>query len=196
MARPTDRSRSSPITPRRQSIVRRSFAMRPLRRGRPAAAGAHREAAAHFARAQPYASALPDRERAAFFEELAREQFLTAHHDVGLAAYDEAIAIWRRLGDRLEEARNLTEAAKSYIAAGRNPDADAVAREVAGQRLGQNELTGQVDLEDPGPNYSLDGRWPARVRWCLKSLLLKRGRRARRWLSSTVICGRSAPPTG
>ena len=96
-----------------------------------AAAGAHREAAAHFARAQPYASALPDRERAAFFEELAREQFLTAHHDVGLAAYDEAIAIWRRLGDRLEEARTLTEAAKSYIAAGRNPDADAVARRVA-----------------------------------------------------------------
>lgn len=104
---------------------------------RAAAAGAHREAAAQFARVEPYSGALPVVERAAFFELLAREQFLTTHYDLGLTAYDEAAATWRTLGDAVQEVRVLIDAAKSFVGAGRNTDAQAAVRRVT-------ELGGQV----------------------------------------------------
>jgi DNA-binding CsgD family transcriptional regulator/tetratricopeptide (TPR) repeat protein len=114
--------------------------------GRQAAtAGAHREAAAQLARAEPYAAALPDRERAAFFEELAREQFLTAQYDLGLAAFEEAARAWRTVGDALQEARVLVDAAKSYVGAGRNADAAAAVQRVVD--LGDALPDGPVKVE-------------------------------------------------
>ncbi|MFL5726368.1 MAG: ATP-binding protein [Chloroflexota bacterium] len=95
------------------------------------AAGAHREAVAHLASAEPFAGRLSKPDRARFFEELAREQFVTARYDAGLAAYDQAIGLWRDLGDVREELRLLGEAAKSYIASGRNADARRLERRVA-----------------------------------------------------------------
>jgi DNA-binding CsgD family transcriptional regulator/tetratricopeptide (TPR) repeat protein len=96
-----------------------------------AAAGAHREAAAQLIRVEPYAASLPARERAAFFERLAREQFLTLRPDLGLGAYDKAIIAWHEAGDAFEEARVLTDAAKSHVGAGRIHDAERVAERAA-----------------------------------------------------------------
>jgi DNA-binding CsgD family transcriptional regulator/tetratricopeptide (TPR) repeat protein len=96
-----------------------------------AAVGAHREAAAQLARAEPFVAALDAPEQARFFEFLAREQFVTARYDVGLTAYDRAVELWREVGDGAEELRVLHEAAKSYVAAGRNSEAAALERRVA-----------------------------------------------------------------
>jgi DNA-binding CsgD family transcriptional regulator/tetratricopeptide (TPR) repeat protein len=102
-----------------------------LRFGRQAAdeathAGAHREAVAQLARLEPYSRLLPATERGAYFEHLAREQFLTARPDLGLGAFDRAAAAWREAGDPLQEIRTLTEAAKSYVGSGRIKDAYVV----------------------------------------------------------------------
>ena len=95
-----------------------------------AAVGAHRQAAAQLARAEPYAPGLEPPERARFFEFLAKEQFVTARYDVGLTAYDRAVELWRAIGDPVQELRVLHEAAKSYVAAGRNRETTTLVRRV------------------------------------------------------------------
>jgi DNA-binding CsgD family transcriptional regulator len=110
-----------------------------------AAVGAHRQAAAQLARAEPYADALEASERARFFEFLAKEQFVTARYDVGLTAYDRAVELWRAIGDPVEELRVLHEAAKSYIAAGRNDDSATLVGRV--DALGQGLPDGPAKAE-------------------------------------------------
>jgi DNA-binding CsgD family transcriptional regulator/tetratricopeptide (TPR) repeat protein len=120
-----------------------------LRFGRRAAdeasrAGAHREAAAQLARIEPYSGSLPPRERGAYFEHLAREQFLTASADLGLAAFEKAVAVWQEAGDPLEEVRVLTEAAKSYVGSGRIAEANAVAARATGMPVPDALLRAEV----------------------------------------------------
>jgi DNA-binding CsgD family transcriptional regulator len=110
-----------------------------------AAVGAHRQAASQLARAEPYAAGLDASERARFFEFLAKEQFVTARYDVGLAAYDRALELWRAIGDPIEELRVLHEAAKSYVAAGKNHDAANLVRRV--EALGQGLPAGPAKAE-------------------------------------------------
>jgi len=121
-----------------------------LRYGREAAeyaatVGAHRQAAAQLARAEPYAAALEASQRARFFEFLAKEQFITARYDAGLTAYDRAIELWRAISDPIEELRVLHEAAKSYVAAGRNSDAATLNRRVEALRQGLPDGRAKAD---------------------------------------------------
>ncbi|MFO7544138.1 MAG: AAA family ATPase [Trueperaceae bacterium] len=92
-----------------------------------AAVGAHREAAAQFARALRFASGMPPAQRARMLAEYAWEGHVTGLDDV-IAARNEAIAIWRGLGDRHAESENLARLAHTYIVRGRNEEAEAAGR--------------------------------------------------------------------
>lgn len=87
------------------------------------AVNAHREAVQHFARALGHAGSLPERERAAILEEYAWQCSLTARLDAGIGARAEALAIWRRVGDREREARALATQAMAHVGTGRNAEA-------------------------------------------------------------------------
>jgi DNA-binding CsgD family transcriptional regulator/tetratricopeptide (TPR) repeat protein len=71
------------------------------------AVGAHREAAAQYARALRYAEALAPVDRAALLEKRSFESYLVSRHDDAIAALEEAIAIYRALGDARQEGRAL-----------------------------------------------------------------------------------------
>ena len=86
---------------------------------------AHREAAAQLARARKYASLLPDGERAELAELFAWEHAIIARGDVIFEAWEEAVAIWRRLGNERRLVANLAQMAMSLVGAGRNADAEA-----------------------------------------------------------------------
>ena len=66
--------------------------------------GAHREAAAHLVTALRHADALPPRERALLLDQWASQAYLIGDHKAALAAYEQACAIWRSLGETLLEA--------------------------------------------------------------------------------------------
>ena len=94
-----------------------------------AARGAHRQAAEQLARARPFLDDLPQRERAELLEAYAREHTLTARYDIAPGAWEEAIAIWQRLGDRARQVVALAELAKVLVSSGRNSDAEAASRQ-------------------------------------------------------------------
>jgi DNA-binding CsgD family transcriptional regulator/tetratricopeptide (TPR) repeat protein len=96
------------------------------------AAGAHRQAAAQFARAMRHADALPPRERAELLEAYGREHTVIARYDVAPGAWDDAIAIWRELGDRRRETLASSALARVLVSAGRNHDAEAASRHALG----------------------------------------------------------------
>ena len=62
--------------------------------------GAHREAAAHYATAIEVADGLPEGERADLLEALALECYLTGEGGRAQRAFEEALEVRRRLGDR------------------------------------------------------------------------------------------------
>ena len=93
-----------------------------------AAAGAHRQAAAQLARAMRHAGALADADRARLLEAHAGEHTIVARWDVALPALEEAIEIWRRLGNRPREVVCLAELAKGLVRSGRNADGEAASR--------------------------------------------------------------------
>ncbi|GAB2673824.1 ATP-binding protein [Kribbella swartbergensis] len=64
-----------------------------------AAMGAHREATRHFRRALEVSEPIPPRLRAALLEGLAQESHLGDDLDSALVAWQEAVAVWRDLGD-------------------------------------------------------------------------------------------------
>lgn len=79
----------------------------PAAAARAIALRSHREAAAHFATALRHADALPAAERAALFEGLAYECYLTEQIAEAIAARKEALALRRAAGDALKEGDNL-----------------------------------------------------------------------------------------
>lgn len=101
------------------------YAPRAARRA--SAVGAHREAAAQFARALRFAAGMAPAERARLLAEYAWECHLTGQDDA-IAARNEAIAIWRALGDRHAESENLARLAHAYVVRGRNEEGEAAAR--------------------------------------------------------------------
>ena len=68
-----------------------------------ASLGAHREAVVQYARALRFGDRLPAAERADLLERRARECYVTDEYDHGMAALEEALAIYRALGDRRKE---------------------------------------------------------------------------------------------
>jgi DNA-binding CsgD family transcriptional regulator/tetratricopeptide (TPR) repeat protein len=93
-----------------------------------ASLGAHREAAAQYARALRFGDGLPAAERAGLLEDRAGECFLTDQYDEGIAALEEALAIRRALGDRLEEGDALRRLSEFHWCPGRTAESDACAR--------------------------------------------------------------------
>jgi DNA-binding CsgD family transcriptional regulator len=85
---------------------------------------AHREAAAHYAAALQYADRLAPRERAELLEGRAHECYLAGPVDAALASRMEALDIWRRLGDREGEGRNLRWLSRIHWWAGRHVQAE------------------------------------------------------------------------
>jgi DNA-binding CsgD family transcriptional regulator len=92
---------------------------------RAAAASAHREAAAQYERALQHADGLEPAERIPLLAAFAQEAHLIGRHAESVDAYVEAIAGYRALGNRLREGDLLARLPTTYIALGRNADAEA-----------------------------------------------------------------------
>ena len=86
-------------------------------------ADAHREAAAHYRRLLALADAFDDRDRAQLLESLSYECYLTQQEEEALAHRAAALAIWRRLGDRLREGDTLRWISRLQWFAGRSAEA-------------------------------------------------------------------------
>ena len=92
---------------------------------RAASVSAHREAAAQYARALRHAGALDRAERAALLAAYGQELHVTGRHAEAIEAYVEAIEHHRALGDTLREGELLATLPTTYIALGRNAEAEA-----------------------------------------------------------------------
>jgi DNA-binding CsgD family transcriptional regulator/tetratricopeptide (TPR) repeat protein len=88
-----------------------------------ASVGAHREAATLYDQALRHAGALEPVERADLFEHHSGECYLADRSDDAIASLREAIAIYRSLGDRLEEGNTLRALSNIFWCPGRGAEA-------------------------------------------------------------------------
>ena len=109
---------------------------------RAAAARSHREAAAQLTAALEHALPLEDRERAQLLELFAVEAHLTNRMRESLAASEEALRIWRAVGDRRSAGAGLSRMAEVQWRTGDHAGAVAAARTAV-------EL---LEDTDPGPD--------------------------------------------
>jgi DNA-binding CsgD family transcriptional regulator len=117
---------------------------------RAAAASAHREAAAQYARALRHASALAPPDRAALLAAYGQEAHVTGAHQASVEAFLEASELYRELGDTLREGDLLARLPTTYIALGRNADAEAAslrAIELLERLPAGPELTGAYGMQ-------------------------------------------------
>jgi DNA-binding CsgD family transcriptional regulator len=85
---------------------------------------AHREAAAQYARALRHADGVADAERAQLLEGRSFACYLSDQGEEAIAARRSALAIWRHLGERLQEGENLRWLSRLYWFAGQNAQAE------------------------------------------------------------------------
>ena len=110
---------------------------------RAASLNAHREAVAQYRRALRFANDLPGIERAGLLEKYAIECDIVDEVRDSLQARQEAIEIWRKLGQPLREGENLTHLMGILVTAGRNAEAE------------QTILDSVALLEPLGPSVQL-----------------------------------------
>jgi len=91
---------------------------------RAAAASAHLQAAAQYARALRHSSSLSSFERADLLAAHGRETSVTGNHDASIASRLEAIELYRQLEDPLREGDVWARLSLTYIAPGRNAEAE------------------------------------------------------------------------
>jgi DNA-binding CsgD family transcriptional regulator len=96
---------------------------------RAAEASAHREAAAQYERALRHADELAARERATLLAAYAEEAHLIGRHAASAEAGLEAIEHYQALGDTLRQGELLARLPTTYIAQGRNAEAEAASLE-------------------------------------------------------------------
>ena len=89
---------------------------------------AHREAAAQYARALRFAGGLPPDQAAPLHEARAHECFLTQQIDAAIAAREQAVRLWRSVGNLRREGENLGWLSRLYQYACR-PEAERCSRE-------------------------------------------------------------------
>ena len=99
----------------------------PLAGAHAAALGAHREAAAHYAAALRVAASLPTTERAALYERLAYECYLTGQIDDALVARRQALECYRHTRDTRREGDQQRWISRLSWFIGRNGDAEEAA---------------------------------------------------------------------
>ena len=102
---------------------------------RAAAARAHREAAAQLGAALDHAGLLPEPERACLLEQFAVEAHLTDRTHDSLTAIQEAVRLWRALGDRRHAGTSLTPPGRGAVAF-RRPGGRAAGRARRRRRAG------------------------------------------------------------
>jgi len=93
-----------------------------------AAAGAHCAAANQYRRVLAFAADRAPTERARLLEAYAEESAIVDDLVEACRARDEAIALWRRAGDRLKEGENLAALAWPLVRSGRNAAAEEASR--------------------------------------------------------------------
>lgn len=92
-----------------------------------AASGAHREAAAQYARVLRFGDGLPPEERANLLKLRVEECRLTAQFEDAIAAEEEALACYRRLGDQQGEGDSLRSLSRLLFFIGRTRDGEPLA---------------------------------------------------------------------
>jgi DNA-binding CsgD family transcriptional regulator len=92
---------------------------------RAASASAHREAAAQYARSLRHADALPESGRAALLAAYSQEAHVTGAHQAAIEASLQAVELYGELGDTLRVGELLARLTTTYIARGRNAEAEA-----------------------------------------------------------------------
>ena len=93
------------------------------------ALGAHREAAAQYARALRFADGLELESRAALYEKLSYENYLTGDFGDAMAASTQALERYRELGDVRKEGACLAALSRLLWSVGHTPEGEAVGRE-------------------------------------------------------------------
>jgi predicted ATPase/DNA-binding CsgD family transcriptional regulator len=95
---------------------------------RAASSGAHREAAAQWERALRHAEALTNEERAHMLAAFALEAQVTGRYEDAIAARQEAIELYRKLGDAEREGELLWRSTLPYTVLGRVQDTEEASR--------------------------------------------------------------------
>ena len=97
----------------------------PAAAARAATLGAHREAAAQYARALRFGGDLTEPERADLLDLRSRECYLTDENDEAIESRQKELGLRRALGQRLMEARSLSNLAEILWCPGRTAEAGA-----------------------------------------------------------------------
>ena len=131
---------------------------------------AHREAAAQYARALRHAQGLPDAQRAQLLEGRSYACYLSDQGQAAIEARRAALAIWRRLGERLREGDNLRWLSRVCWFEGQN---------AAAEEAGQAALE-VLEALPPGPELAMAYSNAAQLRMLASDLqgTLHWGRRA------------------
>jgi len=90
--------------------------------------GAYREATQQFAKALRYAQRLPNAERAALLQAFAQAHRVLAYTHEALLAQEEAVRLWRKVGDARAEGAALARLVGFYIHRGRSDEAERASR--------------------------------------------------------------------
>ncbi|HUR14707.1 MAG TPA: AAA family ATPase [Mycobacteriales bacterium] len=93
------------------------------------AVGSHREAAAQYARVLRYGEQLAPRDRAEVCESMAQAYGLLDRFEETAAGFEQALAIWREVGDDLRTGSALTQLARPYWRLCRGADQERVCLE-------------------------------------------------------------------
>ena len=112
---------------------------------RAAAARSHREAAAQLGAALEHAGLLDEPERACLLESFAMEAHLTDRTRESLAAIQEAVRLWRALGDQRHAGTSLTRQAEVQWRSGDQP----------GGREAARAAVGILEGLEPGPELAM-----------------------------------------
>jgi DNA-binding CsgD family transcriptional regulator/tetratricopeptide (TPR) repeat protein len=91
--------------------------------------GAHRQAAAQYARALRFAEGLDAPKRAELLEASSTALYITDRWSEATEARENALAIWRAIGDVRREGDNLRWVSRLLWVAGRNRDAEQIGQE-------------------------------------------------------------------
>ncbi len=103
----------------------------PLAASRAAGAGAHREAAAQYARVLRFGDGLSLSERVGFLDREIEELRLSAQFEAAIAVQEEALATYRRLGDRRGEGDALRSLSRLLFFVGRTSEGEPLALQAA-----------------------------------------------------------------
>jgi ATP/maltotriose-dependent transcriptional regulator MalT len=110
-----------------------------------AALSAHRESASHYQIALQYAGELAQEERARLFEQRSYECFLTDQTEEALRARQEALEIWKQLGNHFREGDNLRWISRIHWFLGHGLEAETFG----------NEAVKVLEKLPPGPELAM-----------------------------------------